>query len=146
MSLSKKEYYSDFLYGFNNNLVKWVLLPIENFKQEESEKDNSVAREVELEVMFTYNKKSGVIKLTGVQISSVLGYPSSSLVFNNKDIVGITKRNSTYQFTVKSSPYTWEMTLSGKGIITEKEYEDEGSGDIKTNKLISSNKNNYRAK
>jgi hypothetical protein len=149
MSLSKKEYYSDFLYGLNNNLVKWVLLPIENFKKEESsqsEEDTSVAREVELEVMFNYNKKSGVIKLTGVQISSVLGYPSSSLVFNNKDIIGITKTNSTYQFTVKSSPYTWEITLSGKGIITEKEYEDEGSGDIKTNKLISSNKNNYRTK
>lgn len=144
MSISKKEYYTDFLYGFNGNLVKWSLIPIDNFKiEEDSKESNTVPKKVELEVMFTYNKQSGVIRLTGVQISSVLGYPSSSLIFNSKDIKDITKTNSTYQFTVKSSPYNWEMTLSSKATITEKELKNEDAGDIKKNKFISSENNNY---
>ena len=145
MSISKKEYYSDFLYGFNGNLIKWNLIPINNFKiEEKSEESNSIPKKVELEVMFTYNKQSGAIRLTGVQISSVLGYPSSSLVFNNRDIKNMTKTNSTYQFTVKGSPYNWEMTLSSKATtIPEKELKNEDTGDIKKSKLISSDKNIY---
>lgn len=144
MSISKKEFYSDFLYGFNNNLIKWVLIPIQDFqpeeKEEESKTENTKTKpmKLELEVLFTYNKATGGIKLSGVQITKILGYPSSSLVFNSKDIQNITKTNSTYQFTVKSSPYDWEMTLSSKGVTEREDLNNENAGNIKKNKFVSS--------
>lgn len=150
MSLSKKEFYSDFLYKFNGNLVKWVLIPnTENLVQESSDqkeskeekKKSKTFTKLDLEVLFTYNKKTGSIKLSGVQITSVLGYPSSSIVFNSKDIKDINKTNSTYKFTVKSSPYDWEMTLSSEGVKNKQEEEEEENGttrNTKTNKPLQS--------
>jgi hypothetical protein len=77
-----------------------------------------------VEVMFAYNKQTGMIILSGVQINTILGYPSSSLRFNNKDIKDISKVNSTFQFKVKSSPYIWEMTLSNKAVKNEEQFEE----------------------
>lgn len=154
MSLSKKEFYSDFLYGFNGSNIKWVLYLKDNSNTEELVKEDNTkekkspekegqkengSKKLELEVLFSYNKKTEVIRLSGNQITSVLGYPSSSLIFNSKDIKDITKTNSTYKFSVKNSPYYWEMTLSSRGVENKEEFENEDTGNIKKNKFIKSN-------
>ena len=145
MSLSKKEFYGSFLSGLNNQLVKLKLTPIKDIsdlkgrfednpkkeeknpnidipvtKEESLEKrkdDKTISNVLDLEVLFKYNKSRKTI-------TSILGYPSSSLYFSIDDIEDIKKTNSSYEFMVKSSFYLWEMTLSSKGIIEEDFNED----------------------
>ena len=152
MSISKKEFYGSFLSGFNGNLIKLRLTPLqdisdlkERFKDnskkekdnpivdiaitkdeslEKDKKDKTISNVIDLEVLFNYNKSRKTITIIGQQITSVLGYPSSSLYFSIDDIEDIKKTNSSYEFMVKSSFYLWGMTLSSKGIIEEDFNED----------------------
>ena len=152
MSLSKKEFYGSFLSGLNNQLVKLKLTPIKDIsdlkgrfednpkkeeknpnidipvtKEESLEKrkdDKTISNVLDLEVLFKYNKSRKTITIIGKQITSILGYPSSSLYFSIDDIEDIKKTNSSYEFMVKSSFYLWEMTLSIKCIIEEDFNED----------------------
>lgn len=155
MSISKQELYGVFLKNFNNSLVRWDLLPLDEVssleKKEDSKdkvsvpiteeavmeknsKDKSVSKKVSLEVLFKYDKDKGNVYLVGNQISSVLGYPSSSLYFKLKDMKDINKVNSSYQFMVKDSFYQWTLTLSSSA-IKQKEELNENNTDIQQNKF-----------
>lgn len=144
MAISKQELYGVFLKNFNNNLVKWDLIPFEEIDSlekvddtkdklvvpitdevslEKKESDKSLSKKLSLEVLFKYDKEKESITLVGNQITSVLGYPSSSLYFKLKDMKDVTKVNSSYQFMVKDSYYKWIVSLSSR-VITEKEKEE----------------------
>lgn len=144
MAISKQELYGGFLKNFNNNLVRWDLIPFEEIESlekvegskdklnvtitdevslEKKENDKFLSKKLSLEVLFKYDKDKESITLIGNQITSVLGYPSSSLYIKVKDMKDITKINSSYQFMVKDSYYRWTVSLSSR-VITEKEKEE----------------------
>lgn len=144
MAISKQELYGVFLKNYNNRLVVWDLIPFEEISSlekvedskdklnvpitdeislEKKEKDKSLSKKISLEVLFQYSKEKESITLVGNQITSVLGYPSSSLYFKVKDMKDVTKVNSSYEFIVKDSYYKWKISLSTR-VMNEKEKEE----------------------